>query len=45
MKEDKEGVVKEKGVVAGHLEAEVKPKRKMKKRKILDRKGKAKGKS
>ena len=30
MKGDKEGVVKEEGVVVGHLEVEVKPKRKMK---------------
>ena len=30
MKEGKEGVVKEEGVVVGHLEAEMKPKRKMK---------------
>ena len=39
MKEKKEGVVKEKGVVAGHLEAEVKPKRKMKMWVLAEAKG------
>ena len=30
LKEDKEGVVKEKGVVAGHLEVDMRPRRKLK---------------
>ena len=30
MKEDKEGAVKEEGVVLGHLEARMRPRRKMK---------------
>ena len=30
MKEGKEGAIKEEGVVVGHLEAKMKPKRKMK---------------
>ena len=30
MKEEKEGVVKEKGLVAGHLEVDMRPRRKMK---------------
>ena len=30
MREDKEGVVKEKGAVTGHLEVDMRPRRKMK---------------
>ena len=39
MKEDKEGVVKETGVVAGHLDVDMRPRRKIKMWVLVETKG------